>query len=69
MIANVSINNNNTIGHDGTNMSEAATAAVHARAQSELAKAAEEAQKVLQGLDRAAREDGGGGVGLARSVS
>ena len=52
MFANVSSNNNNTIGQDGTNMSEAATAAVHARAQRELAKAAEEAQKVLQGLDR-----------------
>ena len=51
MIANVSNNNNNTTGQDGTNIAEAAAAAVHARAQSELAKAAEEAQKVLQGLD------------------
>ena len=57
MIANVSNNNNNTTGQDGTNIAEAAAAAVHARAQSELAKAAEEAQKVLQGLDHDEAQD------------
>ena len=57
MIANVSSNDNNTIGKDGTNLAENAAAAVHARAQSELAKAAEEAQKLLQELDHGATQN------------
>ena len=56
-MANNYNNKTNTIGSGGINITESAASAVRARAHSELAKAAEEAQNLLQDLNQDAAQN------------
>ena len=57
MTANDYGNDNSNGVRDGTHTADTVAAAVRARAQSELAEAAEKAQKILQDLDQGAAQN------------